>query len=168
MTERTNYRIRPAEAKDVGTLLRFIRGIAEYEKLSHTVENNEQALLATGFGDHPYFHALLLESLEGDQYKAVGFALYFFTYSTFTGKPTLYLEDLFILPEYRKGGYGKALFMHLVDIAVKKDCGRMEWSVLDWNEPAIKFYRSLGAKAMDEWTVYRLDRMTLLKLAKER
>ncbi|MBN2356011.1 GNAT family N-acetyltransferase [candidate division KSB1 bacterium] len=167
MNDKNHYSIRPAQATDVGTLLVLIRGIAEYEKLSHAVTNSEQALLETGFGDDPYFRAILLEIEENDAKKAVGFALYFFTYSTFTGKPTLYLEDLFVMPAYRSAGYGKALFMHLVGISKEKDCGRMEWSVLDWNEPAIKFYQLLGARAMDEWTVYRLDEAALDALTSE-
>lgn len=156
--------IRSATQKDVGTLLQFIHGIAEYENLSHEVKNTEQSLLKTGFGENPYFHALLLEIEEERSVKAIGFALYFFTYSTFTGKPTLYLEDLFVLPHYRGSGYGKALFLHLVQIANQKECGRMEWSVLDWNQSAIQFYQSLGAKGMNDWTVYRLDENALNKL----
>jgi len=158
-----DYTIRPATAADVPSLLELIHGIAEYEKLSHAVINSEEALLATGFGADPYFHALLCE--KGAEKRAIGFALYFYTYSTFTGKPSLFLEDLFVRPDERGSGYGKALFMELVKIAREKGCGRMEWSVLDWNRPAVEFYLRLGAKAMDEWTVYRLDEAALKNLA---
>ena len=161
MNDAQSFVIRPATVGDAAALLHLIRGIAEYEKLSHQVENSEEALRATGFGEHPYFQALLLEVSESGAAKAVGFALYFFTYSTFTGKPTLYLEDLFVQPAYRSAGYGKSLFMHLVGIARQRGCGRMEWSVLDWNEPAIRFYKNLGAKAMTGWSVYRLDEHAL-------
>jgi len=161
-----DYKIRPATAADVPTLLELIHGIAEYEELSHAVANTEEAMLATGFGPDPYFRALLCEKGAGNH--AVGFALYFFTYSTFTGKPSLFLEDLFVRPDERGGGYGKALFMELVKIARANGCGRMEWSVLNWNQPAIDFYLKLGAKAMDEWTVYRLDESALKSLAGER
>lgn len=158
-----DFTIRPAVAADAGHLLDLIRGIAEYEKLSHKVVNSEEAILAAGFGPEPYFHALLCETAAAP--RPVGFALYFFTYSTFTGKPSLYLEDLFVRPEARGGGYGKALFMELVRIARERNCGRMEWSVLNWNQPAIDFYLALGAEPLDEWTVYRLDEAALTRLA---
>lgn len=158
-----DFTIRPAVASDAGRLLELIRGIAEYEKLSHKVVNSEEAIVATGFGPEPYFHALLCETPQAA--RPVGFALYFFTYSTFTGKPSLYLEDLFVRPEARGGGYGKALFMELVRIARERNCGRMEWSVLNWNQPAIDFYLALGAQPLDEWTVYRLDEEALSRLA---
>ncbi len=156
------HTIRPATAADAGALLELIRGIAEYEQLTDAVVNTEAAILKNGFGPDPCFHALLCEA-PGRQ-KPVGFALFFFTYSTFTGKPSLYLEDLFVRPEERGGGFGKALFMALVRIAQQRGCGRMEWSVLDWNRPAIDFYLRLGAKAMDGWTVYRLDEAALAAL----
>ncbi|HNW58805.1 MAG TPA: GNAT family N-acetyltransferase [bacterium] len=155
--------IRPATAADAPALLELIRGIAAYEKLAHAVVNTEAALLKNGFGPDPYFRALLCE-VPGKP-DPVGFALYFFTYSTFTGKPSLYLEDLFVRPEERSSGYGKALFMELVRIAGEKGCGRMEWSVLDWNRPAIDFYLRMGAKPLEEWTVYRLDETALAALA---
>ncbi len=158
-----DFVIRPAVASDAGAILQLIRGIAEYEKLSHKVANTEAAILTAGFGPEPYFHALLCEKSGASQ--PVGFALYFYTYSTFTGKPTLYLEDLFVRPECRGSGYGKALFMELVKIARDKECGRMEWSVLDWNRPAIDFYLGMGAQPMDEWTVYRLDESAIENLA---
>jgi GNAT superfamily N-acetyltransferase len=157
-----NFIIRPAVAEDAPALLDLIRGIAEYEKLSHAVTNTEAAILKNGFGPDPFFRALLCQKTGED--RPVGFALYFFTYSTFTGKPTLYLEDLFVRPELRGSGFGKALFMELVKIAREKGCGRMEWSVLDWNRPAIEFYRKLGARAMDGWTVFRLDETGLANL----
>jgi len=161
MNDAPSFVIRAATIDDAGALLQLIRGIADYEKLSHQVENSEEAIKDTGFREHPYFQALLLEIVEAGAVKTVGFALYFFTYSTFTGKPTLYLEDLFVQPDYRSAGYGKSLFMRLVDIARERGCGRMEWSVLDWNEPAIHFYKNLGARAMDGWHVYRLDEKAL-------
>jgi GNAT superfamily N-acetyltransferase len=155
------YRLRKAKRNDAATILQLIRGIAEYEKMTDLVQNSKQAILKTGFGKHPFFETILCEIKMEGQWQAVGFALYFYTYSTFTGKPTLYLEDLFVQPQHRGNGMGKALFLHLVDIAAKKGCGRLEWSVLNWNTPAINFYIALGAKAMKGWSVYRLDEQTL-------
>ena len=161
----SSFTIRKATVDDAETIHFFIEKIAEYERLSDQVQSSSDNIRKYGFGQRPYFETLLCE-IEGGK-KAVGFALYFFTYSTFTGKPSLYLEDLFVLQEYRGRGYGKALFMELVKIAGDLDCGRMEWSVLDWNEPAIKFYLALGAIPMSEWTVYRLDEKTLKSLARQ-
>lgn len=163
-TEKTSCTIRKATVDDAETIHFFIEKIAEYERLSDQVQSTSENIRKYGFGQRPYFETLLCE-IDKERKRAVGFALYFFTYSTFTGKPSLYLEDLFVLQEYRGRGYGKALFMELVKIASNLDCGRMEWSVLDWNEPAIKFYLSLGAIPMSEWTVYRLDEKTLKSLA---
>ncbi len=134
------------------TILGLIRGIAEYERLLHEVKATEPLLREHGFGPRRVFHAILAER-DG---RAVGFALYFFTFSTFTGQPTLYLEDLFVVPAERRGGIGSRLLARLAQIAVERRCGRMEWSVLDWNTPARDLYFKLGAKAMEEWTVFRM------------
>jgi GNAT superfamily N-acetyltransferase len=155
--------LRPATPADVPTILGLIRGIAEYERLSHEVEVTEPLLREHGFGPRRVFQAILAER-EG---RAVGFALYFFTFSTFTGRPTLYLEDLFVVPQERRGGIGRRLLARLAQIAVERDCGRMEWSVLDWNAPARDLYFKLGAKAMEEWTVFRMTPEAFGRLARE-
>jgi GNAT superfamily N-acetyltransferase len=144
--------IRTATAEDTKTICHLIRALAEYERLSHEVTLDEDRLREHLFGPRPFAEVLLAE--EGGQ--VVGFALFFHTYSTFVGRPTLYLEDLFVRPEFRGRGYGKALLTALARLAVERGCGRVEWSVLNWNEPAIAFYRSLGAVPTNEWTVYRL------------
>jgi GNAT superfamily N-acetyltransferase len=144
--------IRKAEPADVGIILHFIKAIAAYEKLSHEVETTEEKLHQTLFCKNPY--AAVLLCFENDQ--PVGFALYFYNYSTFRAKPGIYLEDLFVEPQHRGKGYGKALFQELIAMAKHNQLGRVEWSVLDWNKPAIDFYKAMGAKAMDEWTVYRI------------
>ena len=144
--------IRPATPDDVPAIARLIRALAVYEKLSHEVVLDEVNLREHLFGPRPYCEAVIAE----DAGLPVGFALYFFNYSTFLAKPGLYLEDLFVLPEYRDRGLGKALFLEVARRAVERDCGRFEWAVLDWNEPAIGFYKKMGAVAMDDWTVYRL------------
>lgn len=145
--------IKPATPADTPLILQFIKAIADYEKLLSEVEANEEVLHASLFGKDA--NAKVLIAYEGD--FAVGFALYFYNFSTFKGRKGLYLEDLFVYPEHRGKGYGKALLLHLAKQAEEEHCGRMEWIVLDWNTPAIDFYRSIGAKAMDEWTVFRLD-----------
>jgi GNAT superfamily N-acetyltransferase len=155
--------LRPATERDVPTILALIRGIAEYERLSHEVEATEALLREHGFGRRPVYEAILAER-EG---RAVGFALYFFAFSTFKARPTLYLEDLFVVPAERRGGIGSRLLTRLAQIAVERDCGRMEWSVLDWNTPARDLYFKLGAKAMDEWTVFRMTRDAFQRLARE-
>ena len=155
--------LRPATRRDVSTILALIRGIAEYERLAHEVENTETRLQEHGFGQRRIFEAILAE--RGG--RAVGFALYFFTFSTFTGRPTLYLEDLFVIPEERRGGVGSQLLARLAQIAVQRKCGRMEWSVLDWNTPARDLYFKLGAKAMDAWTVFRMTPDAFERLARE-
>jgi GNAT superfamily N-acetyltransferase len=160
--------IRPATAADVPAILALIHGIAEYERLSHEVEATEALLQRHGFGSRPVFEALLAERLEaGDGARAVGFALYFFTFSTFKARPTLYLEDLFVLPAERRHGVGRRLLAELARIAVERECGRMEWSVLDWNTPARDFYFKIGAIPMDEWTVFRLTPDAFGRLARE-
>lgn len=155
------HRIRFAQAADTPVILGFIRALAVYEKLEADCVATEERLRATLFGPRPYAEVLLIE--EGG--KAQGFALFFHNYSTFLAKPGIYLEDLFVDPAARGRGYGKALLAKLAEIAVERGCGRLEWSVLDWNQPAIDFYLSLGARPMDEWTVYRVDGAALGALA---
>lgn len=155
--------IRPATASDVPQILKFIQGLAEFEKLSHEVEATEERLKATLFpsAGHPAAECVL----AFEDGEPVGFALYFTTYSTFLAKPGLYLEDLFILPEQRGRGFGKALMLHLARLANERGCGRMEWSVLDWNETAIRFYESLGARRLQDWTICRLTGDALARYA---
>jgi GNAT superfamily N-acetyltransferase len=155
--------LRPATAADVPAILGLIRGIAEYERLLHEVKATQSLLREHGFGPRRVFQAILAER-DG---RAVGFALYFFTFSTFTGRPTLYLEDLFVVPAERRGGIGSRLLTRLAQIAVERECGRMEWSVLDWNTPARDLYFKLGAKAMEEWTVFRMAPDAFERLARE-
>jgi GNAT superfamily N-acetyltransferase len=152
--------LRPAVRADVPAILRLIRALAEYEKLSGEVVATEDALAATLFGDRPAAEVLLAE----EQGRAVGFALFFPNYSTFLGKPGIYLEDLFVEPAQRGKGTGKALLKAVAKIAVERGCGRFEWSVLDWNEPAIGFYKSLGAKPMEDWTIMRVTGEALKRL----
>lgn len=153
--------IRPATAADIPLIAQFIRDLAEYERLAHEVRFDEAVLEAKLFGSRPYAEVLIGE-IDG---VAQGFALFFHNFSTFEGKPGVYLEDLFVRPEARGAGLGKALLKKLAAIALERDCARLEWSVLDWNEPAIQFYLGLGAKPMDEWTVYRVDGAALAGLA---
>jgi GNAT superfamily N-acetyltransferase len=145
-------KIRFAEIDDSLTILKLIKEIAAYEKLSHTVVNNEEMVKEYLFGEKKFAEVLLAEYDD----VPVGFALFFHNYSTFVGKPGIYLEDLFVMPEMRGAGIGKKLFLELIKIAKDRNCGRVEWSVLNWNTPAIDFYKSMGAIPMDEWTVYRL------------
>lgn len=152
---------RPATPDDTPLILQFIRDLAEYERLSHEVEATEDRLQATLFGERRVAEAIFAE-VDG---VAAGFALFFHNYSTFLAKPGLYLEDLFVKPEYRGLGVGKALLKELARIAVERGCGRFEWWVLDWNEPSIEFYKRQGAIAQDEWTVYRVTGEALTKLA---
>ena len=158
----TKITIRPATVEDVALILNFIKGLAVYEKLLHEVVATEEKLRETLFGEKPYAE-VQIGLFDGEP---VGFALFFHNYSTFLGQPGLYLEDLFVLPEHRGKGVGKALLVHLAKIAVDRNCGRMEWSVLDWNTPAIDFYRSLGAVPMEGWTVNRLTGKSLELVAK--
>ena len=151
----------PAVEADVPLLLRFIRDLAVYEKLAHEVVATEDGLRRTLFGERPYAEALIAR-LDG---VPAGFALYFHNYSTFLGKPGLYLEDLFVEPGQRGKGMGRALLQRLAAIALERGCGRVEWAVLDWNAPSIAFYRALGASAMDDWTVFRLEGAALRALA---
>jgi GNAT superfamily N-acetyltransferase len=156
-------RIRKAQADDVGTILKLIRGLAEYEREPQAAQATEEDLLRDGFGASPKFHCVIAEW----QGAPVGFALYFYNYSTWKGRPGLYLEDLFVWPEYRGKGIGKALLLHLARTAVEENCGRYEWQVLNWNTPAIEFYQSLGAKHMKAWLPMRVDEDALLELAKK-
>lgn len=153
--------IRPAVREDVGAILGFIRELAEYEKLAHEVVADEAGLARQLFGAAPRAEVLIAE-VDG---TPAGFALFFHNFSTFVGKPGLYLEDLFVRPAFRGLGLGKRLMVRLAALAVERDCGRFEWSVLDWNQPAIDFYRSLGAVGMDEWTVQRVAGDALRALA---
>ncbi|MCI0381152.1 MAG: GNAT family N-acetyltransferase [Gemmataceae bacterium] len=153
--------IRPATAADVPVICNLIRALADYEKLLHLVELDESRLREHLFGATRYAEVLLAEEAG----EVVGFALFFANYSTFLGQPGIYLEDLFVKPEQRGKRHGKALLAELARLAVERGCGRLEWSVLNWNEPAIRFYQTLGAEAMDEWTVYRLSGEPLEKLA---
>jgi GNAT superfamily N-acetyltransferase len=150
-----------AVPEDVPLILSFIRKLAEYERLAHAVVASEEGLTEALFGPRPAAEVILTE-WEGEP---AGFALFFTTFSTFVGRPGLYLEDLFVEPWLRGKGIGKALLLRLAQLAVERGYGRVEWSVLDWNEPAIGFYRSLGAVPMDEWTVYRLSGEALERLA---
>jgi len=156
------FTIRRGRPRDAATIVRLIRGLAEYERLAHQVEATTGRIRRHGFGRRPYFETLICR--RGG--RAVGFALYFFTYSTFLGRPSLYLEDLFVLPEERGSGAGRALLRALAKVAVRRGCGRMEWTVLDWNRPAIGFYRRLGAKLHKEWVLTRLTGAPLSRLAR--
>ena len=157
-----DVRIEPATSADVPVLLRLIKALAEYEKLSDAVVATEDAIHGSLFGNPPQAEAVI--AYAGDE--PAGLAIWFHNYSTFLARRGLYLEDLFVLPEFRGQGIGKQLFVHLARIAVERQCGRMEWSVLDWNQPAIGFYKSLGATTMDEWTVFRLTGDALASLAR--
>jgi GNAT superfamily N-acetyltransferase len=141
----------------------MIQALAVYEKLSHEVLLDPDRLSRDLFGPRPYAEVLIAEA----QGRAVGFALFFHNYSTFVGKPGIWLEDLFVLPEFRGQGHGKQLLLELARIARQRDCGRLEWAVLDWNQPSIDFYESLGAKAMNEWTTYRLDENGIKNLSSQ-
>lgn len=153
--------IRPGELADVPLIAELIRGLARYEKLEHEVVMTEEKLTDSLFGDRRYAETIIAEE-DGEP---VGFALFFHNYSTFLAQPGIYLEDLFVLPDKRAGGVGRALLERLAQIAVERGCGRLEWAVLDWNEPAIRFYERLGARPNSEWTVYRLTGESLHSLA---
>ena len=153
--------IRSARPDDVREIHRLIRALAEYEKLAHEVVGTEGALRETLFGARPAAEVLLAE----EQGRPIGLALFFQNYSTFLARPGLYLEDLFVEPGWRGKGIGKALLAAVAKLAVQRGCGRFEWAVLDWNTPAIEFYRALGARPLDDWTVFRLTGEALRKLA---
>jgi GNAT superfamily N-acetyltransferase len=156
--------IRPARPEDVPVVLSLVRQLARYEKLEHEVVGTEEQLRALLFGPRPYAEALLAQEEEGG--AVAGFALFFHNVSTFLCKPGLYLEDLFVVPERRRRGWGTKLLRELARIAVARGCGRFEWAVLDWNEPAIAFYRSLGAVKMDDWRICRMAGDALTALAR--
>jgi GNAT superfamily N-acetyltransferase len=156
--------IRRGTRRDVPTILALIRGLAEYERLLPKMKATAARIRHHGFGRRPYFETLICRRGA----RPVGFALYFFTYSTFVGRPSLYLEDLFVLPQERGYGAGKALLRALAKIAVKRRCGRMEWAVLDWNRPAIRFYERLGARLRKEWILTRITGAPLRRLARSR
>lgn len=153
--------IRSANAEDCGTILKFIEALAEYEHLSHEVEATEEKLRRTLFGDTPSAEVVIAE-WNG---AAAGIALFFTTYSTFLARPGIYLEDLFVDPRFRHQGIGSALLSHLAQLVIQREGGRLEWSVLNWNEPAIQLYRSRGSVPLDEWTVHRVSGDALEKLA---
>ena len=156
------FTIRRGTRRDVPTILALIRGLAEYERLLPEMKATAARIRHHGFGRRPYFETLICRRGA----RPVGFALYFFTYSTFLGRPSLYLEDLFVLPQERGNGAGKALLRALAKIAVRRRCGRMEWAVLDWNRPAIRFYERLGARLRKEWILTRITGAPLRRLAR--
>jgi len=155
--------IRPARPADVGLILEFVHELAQYEGLAHLVTATEQALLDSLFGPHPGAEVLL--AFERD--APVGFAVFFCNFSTFLGKRGLWLEDIYVKAPFRRRGYGRALLLHAARIAVARQCGRFEWAALDWNVSAIEFYKSLGAVALDDWTIFRVTGKSLARLATE-
>ena len=163
MTSSNNFIIRQAVENDAATILALINDLADYEKLSHEVEATEDDIRKSLFGEHPVAEALIGE-LDG---VAISFALFFYNFSTFLGKPGIYLEDLYVKPDYRSNGFGRKMLAHIARLATERDCGRFEWSVLDWNEPAIRTYDRLDARPMKEWILYRLTGEALDKLAQE-
>jgi GNAT superfamily N-acetyltransferase len=158
-----NIKIRFAMIDDAPIILSLIKKLSVYEKLTHTVINSEDLIKKNLFGDKKFVEVLIAEVNK----KAVGFALFFPNYSTFVGKRGIYLEDLFVEPEMRGKGIGKKLFLEIIKLAKERNCGRVEWSVLNWNQSAIDFYKKMGAIAMDEWTVYRLDSEKIEKLTSD-
>ncbi len=163
MSSSSEFRIESATESDIPLILTFIKGLAEYEGLAHEVVATEEKLRESLFGPRSSAEVVIAYSAT----EPVGFAVFFHNYSTFLGQSGLYLEDLFVLPEWRARGVGRRLLGYVANIAVTRDCGRLEWSVLDWNEPAIRFYRALGARPMDEWTVYRLAGEALERLSED-
>ena len=158
------FHIRSATAADVPVILRFIRELAEYEKLSHEVTATEELLRRHLFGERPMAEVIL--AVE-DGVEA-GFALFFHNFSTFVGKPGIYLEDVYVRPEFRGRGMGKAMMIYLARLARQRDCGRFEWSVLDWNKPSIDFYQSIGARHMSDWTMQRMTAEAIAALAEQK
>ena len=163
MTEEGRFQIKPAAEGDTGLVLEFIKGLAEYEGMLDEVAATEDGLRESLFGPRAMAEAVI--AYAGDE--PVGFAFFFHHYSTFTGRPSLYLEDIFVLPQWRGHGLGRELMIYLAKTALARKCRRLEWSVLDWNEPAIGFYKGLGASPVDGWTTYRLAGRDLEKLAQE-
>ena len=156
-----DLRILPARSEDVPIILSLIRALGEYERLSHEIVATEDGLRAWLFGERPAAEVVLASVND----TVVGFALFFHNFSTFLGRPGLYLEDLFVKPEWRGRGIGQRLLVHLASLAVERGCGRMEWSVLDWNEPALRFYERMGARVMQEWKLCRLTGDSLTHVA---
>lgn len=156
------FELRAPSIDQAHLILGFIKELAEYEQLSHECLITEESLQDSLFRDEPHAESLIAFLDE----KPIGFCLYFFNYSTFLGKPGLYLEDLYIQPDYRNNGYGKRILARLASIALERGCGRFEWAVLDWNEPSIAFYRKLGAEPMIDWTVQRLTGQALEDLSR--
>jgi GNAT superfamily N-acetyltransferase len=161
MSEPASFTVRPATTADVPQILTFIRALAEYERLLDQVVATEDGLRDALFGPRPFAEVVIADA----PHRPLGFALFFHTFSTFLGQPGIYLEDLFVVPEARGRGVGRALLRHLAGLAIARRCGRVEWAVLDWNAPAIRFYESLGARPNGEWTVYRLTGDPLVTLA---
>ena len=151
-TASNGFEIRRAGEQDIPLILAFVKDLAEYERLSHRVTATESGLRNALFGLHPGAEVVL--AFEGSE--PAGFTVYFHNFSTFLGVKGLWLEDLFVRPAFRRRGYGKALLLHIARIAFERDCGRFEWAVLDWNEPSIRFYQSLGAEPLDDWTIFRV------------
>ena len=162
LTVGTGLHIRPATPADAGTILELIHGLAVYEREPDAVQTTEADILRDGFGERPLFEVVIAE-WDG---APAGFALFFHTWSTWVGRPSLFLEDLFVLETHRGRGIGKALLIHLARIAVERRCGRFVWNVLDWNQPAIDFYESLGAKVVREWLTMRVEGEALPHLAR--
>ena len=163
MTTASNFTIRPATVSDVDTIFSLIKELAEYERLAHQVVATQKDIHNSLFGERPFAEALI-----GDYERTpISFALFFYNFSTFIGKPGIYLEDLYVKPEYRSKGFGRKMLVHIARLAIKRNCGRFEWSVLDWNTPAIRTYEKLNAKPMQNWILYRLTGTALAELAKE-
>jgi GNAT superfamily N-acetyltransferase len=156
-----SIRIEPATEADIPQILAFIRGLAEYEKLAHQCVATEESLRQTLFGPRRYADVLIARRSD----LPVGFALFFHNYSTFLAKPGIYLEDIFVLPEHRGAGVGKALLRRVAQIALERNCGRFEWSVLDWNEPSIEFYKRIGATVLPDWRICRMTEQQIAQLA---
>jgi GNAT superfamily N-acetyltransferase len=154
--------LRPATQSDLDTIIELIRALADYEGEPEAVKLDRETLRGHLFGPRPHAEVILAESDSGE---SAGFALFFHNFSTWEGKPGIYLEDLFVRPEFRGHGFGKALLVELARLAVQRGCARLEWSVLDWNEPSIQFYKALGAQPLDEWTIYRISGDGLAALA---
>ncbi len=158
------FTLHPARPADVGAIVAFIRELAEYEKLSHEMLATESQIHEWLFGERPAAEVVIARVAD----EPAGFALYFTSFSTFVGRPGIYLEDLFVRPQYRSLGIGKALLRHLAGLACERGYGRLEWAVLDWNEPAIRFYERMGAVAMGDWTTYRVSGQQLEIMARSR
>ena len=161
MSDPTGLSITIATERDIPQILDFIKALAEYERMADLVVATEEGLRATLFGPRPYAECVIAR-FDGEP---AGFALFFHNYSTFLGRPGVYLEDLFVKPELRGKGVGRSLLQYLAKVALDRDCGRLEWTVLDWNEPAIGFYKSLGAEPLEDWTIFRLKGEALARLA---